>query len=528
MKHRLHTALAFVFTFVFHTSASASLDEQLFDAARNGDAETIVALQAAGANPNVRNNDGWTPLHLAAQNSHAQAIAALQAAGAKPNARSNDGWTPLHLAAQNGHAQGIAALQAAGAKPNVRSNDGWTPLHLAAQNGHAQGIAALQAAGADPNVRNNDGFTPLHSAASNGHIETIAALLSSRANPNSPSNNGQTPLHRAAQQGHAEAIVALLTADADPNARDNGGWTPLHDAASEGYTEAITALQAASAALNAQNSDGQTPLDLAVQQNHVDVISSLHAVPIPEEAIGIWTDSECGGGGDTYLFNSSRAMIVHSSEGNFALAVVPVEWAAGTVVVSQADGVVVLPTENLRQCSALPALSYVGFGEVIALFQAFDGIRALCNDDTPLSCATAVFSTVDISDDQRISEAELARVVRAGSVLLTYEILAAEQKKDPADDGLSSSFVPAEKLYSAVAITVFGGPIVIGNLVRSYDYDGDGFLSLEEIMQDRLPRDMAGIARSLASAGIAEAGTSMMRNAPNLMGTLEALLRGAF
>ena len=106
MRCRLLTALALVFAFAFHTAAGESLDEQLFAAAWNGHAETIAALHAAGANPNARSNDGFTPLYSAATNGHAEAIAALHAGGANPNAQINDGFTPLHSAASNGHGEG--------------------------------------------------------------------------------------------------------------------------------------------------------------------------------------------------------------------------------------------------------------------------------------------------------------------------------------------------------------------------------------------------------------------------------------
>ena len=495
MRHRLPVVLAFVLVVVCHTAAGASLNEQLFTAASDGNAEAIPALLAAGADLNARDNDGYVPLHSAAYSGHAGAIAALRAAGADPNARNNNGFTPLHGAAYYGHAEAIAALHAAGADPNTQSNTGITALHNAAHSGHVEAIAALHTAGADPNTGNNDGFTPLHSAAHNGQVE---------------------------------AIAALHVAGADPNTRSKGGFTALHLAAENGHNEAIAALHEAGAALNAENNDGHTALDLAVQQGHAKLLAALHAVSVPEEATGIWSASECGGGDDMHLVNASYALIVRSSEGKFALAIVPAEWAGGAVALTHMDGVTVLRTASLKRCRALPALAYVGFGEVITLFQAYDGIRALCEADAPLSCASAVFAMLDISEDGHLSEAELARVVRASSVLLTYAILAEERRTKPAEDGWPPHFVPAEKLFGTMAVTVFGAPFLIGNLVRSYDYDGDGFLSLEEILQDRLSDDMAGIAENLAEAGIAEAGTTMMRNVPNLIGTLEALLRGAF
>ena len=51
------------------------------------------------------------------------------AAGADPDARAKNGWTPLHGAAVFGTPEIVAALLDAGADPNARDERGWTPLH---------------------------------------------------------------------------------------------------------------------------------------------------------------------------------------------------------------------------------------------------------------------------------------------------------------------------------------------------------------------------------------------------------------
>ena len=71
---------------------------------------------------------------------------------------------------------------------------------------------------------------------------------------------------------------------------------------------------------------------------------------------------------------------------------------------------------------------------------------------------------------------------------------------------------------------MLAGSFVIGNLVRSYDYDGDGFLSLEELMQDRLPDALVGIVGGLASAGALSTLDGALRALPGLMGTFTRLL----
>ena len=74
-------------------------------------------LLSKGANPNVKDNRGRTPLHHAAFYGYAENVQVLLAAGADPNARDNEGWTPLN-AANSGRndRRVIKMLRAAGGK----------------------------------------------------------------------------------------------------------------------------------------------------------------------------------------------------------------------------------------------------------------------------------------------------------------------------------------------------------------------------------------------------------------------------
>ena len=99
--------------------------------------------------------------------------------GADPNARDNDGWTPLHFAAHfTASPAVIVALLGAGADPNARNDDGWTPLHRAALNNTNPDITAvLLRAGADPTAKTRVAdMTPISIANSTGKL-VIAAML---------------------------------------------------------------------------------------------------------------------------------------------------------------------------------------------------------------------------------------------------------------------------------------------------------------------------------------------------------------
>ena len=77
--------------------------------------ETVVQCLRWGADPNMRDEGGQTPLHEAAGNDDALAtVTALIDAGADPNARDDTGSTPLRLAEDNGNPAVLAAFIDAG------------------------------------------------------------------------------------------------------------------------------------------------------------------------------------------------------------------------------------------------------------------------------------------------------------------------------------------------------------------------------------------------------------------------------
>ena len=55
------------------------------------------------ASTNIKDNNGFTPLHIAAQNGHLQVVEFLLEKQAYVDEKDYNGSTPLHTAAENGH-----------------------------------------------------------------------------------------------------------------------------------------------------------------------------------------------------------------------------------------------------------------------------------------------------------------------------------------------------------------------------------------------------------------------------------------
>lgn len=66
--------------------------------------ETLQAFMAKGADPNVSNINGQTPLMFAAYRNRFELVKALLSAGADPKAAAKDGRTALSIARERGHA----------------------------------------------------------------------------------------------------------------------------------------------------------------------------------------------------------------------------------------------------------------------------------------------------------------------------------------------------------------------------------------------------------------------------------------
>ena len=113
-------------------------EELLLDATQRANCTLILQALQAGANPNVRDPKGRTPLHFMAGVGLAPAVVLLIHFGAQVNVRDADNLTPLHMAAGYSNAQTARVLIVGGADPTLVGDNQGTPLEVVCNLGDYQ------------------------------------------------------------------------------------------------------------------------------------------------------------------------------------------------------------------------------------------------------------------------------------------------------------------------------------------------------------------------------------------------------
>ena len=163
---------------------SREYNNTLRSATEKGEAHLITLLLSAGADVNVADDFGRTPLSEAVKNDDTKCLKLLlDAPGIEVNKTDKYGDTPLYWAAYKGHTKCVRLLLAApGIDINKASSNGWTPLHCAAINGHTECVRLLLAApGIDINKTSSNGTTPLCWAEKNNHTECARLIRAAGA-----------------------------------------------------------------------------------------------------------------------------------------------------------------------------------------------------------------------------------------------------------------------------------------------------------------------------------------------------------
>lgn len=275
------------------------------------DQETLKVLIKRGAQIDVCDYLGKSPLLRACEASRVDLVEALLDLGVSPNPHDlRCAHFPLQTAIRRNDAEIVKRLLRRGAAldvkcPAVRTYK--SALCVACEVNSPEIIRLILNAGGDPNSRGHNSYTPtlmayqlnpkwlplfleagagaqkpkrwvltdvLSCAVAKNDIVSIGLLidkypdLMNRTHP-----LWSKPLLQAAKQGRAQVLELLLASGCNVDSRGEGGQTALLAATEEGLGTCVERLIDHGADVNKANFEGMTPLIVACMENHEDMVN---------------------------------------------------------------------------------------------------------------------------------------------------------------------------------------------------------------------------------------------------------------
>ena len=204
------------------------LNKKLFEAVDNENITEIKSLLNQGANVNVREKDGQTPLHYAAYLNNINIAKLLIDSGADVNVQDKDGWAPLRWATHNGHPEIAKLLIEYEADVNARDNFATSSLHYAVKKGYYDIAKLLIENGADPFIKDTFGETPLDYCKNEEMHKLLENYMNIYKQRNkTPSIENNDLLYYAFDNNLIEVKKCVYRENYNINIQDDKGYTPL-------------------------------------------------------------------------------------------------------------------------------------------------------------------------------------------------------------------------------------------------------------------------------------------------------------
>ncbi|KAG0053855.1 hypothetical protein BGZ83_000329 [Gryganskiella cystojenkinii] len=169
------------------------------------DPKLIKELVVSGANPELDNYGGWTPLLKWALHNDTEAVQCLlETEQVDALMTDSRGYTPLHMACLRGNLEMVRLLEAHTAIDMQSVIDGSTPLQLACQSGSIAVIEFLLANGADPELRdwaNESAVDMTNDAAILDILDNAMLFWDSKSDDSGPRASGSAAKENAVSAG---------------------------------------------------------------------------------------------------------------------------------------------------------------------------------------------------------------------------------------------------------------------------------------------------------------------------------------
>lgn len=181
LRHALLPLLVPLLTLATPVAAQQQSQSYKFlDAVRKADGNAVIAILDTPGQTIINTRDistGEGALHIVAKRGDTTYLSYLLARGADPNVRDREGNTPMMLAVEAGQPEMIDILAKKKANANLGNKAGETPLMRAVQRRDLTLVRAVLAAGGDPDQTDYSGTSPRGFATTDGRSAAIAKVL---------------------------------------------------------------------------------------------------------------------------------------------------------------------------------------------------------------------------------------------------------------------------------------------------------------------------------------------------------------
>lgn len=296
-----------------HTNGGSALIE----ACTAGASKAITFLIESGANYNIVDNDGVTPLMAIAAQGDISGVNSVIGALKNDmsisqlkdhiNLFSFSGGSAVMFAAAGGHTEATKVLIGLGADINAVAQatpeyleklaimieegtvddndphvDGVTAIHVAAQGGHLECVNALIEAGAQVSIEDDEDRTALLLAVKGNFGDVAIALVKNGADANTPYVDDEGVSHNLLFDSlvveNNDFAALLIENGADIYSEDEHKVTTLLQASHRGMSDVVRALLSKSSKKEWVDSDSDeniTPLIAASSEGHDDIVRML-------------------------------------------------------------------------------------------------------------------------------------------------------------------------------------------------------------------------------------------------------------
>ena len=244
---------------------------RFFEAIRSGSSEAVVKLIRQGFDVDYAECAHTPPLIYAIMHERPGIVQTLLLYGANPNITDHRGETPLHTAVKLQTIETLHLLLRYGAEKTLKDHAGKSALDLAKEQDDSKVIQTIKNTPAMPVEE-----LSLTAAAKSGNLHAIVSASPTATGLLARDENDRSLLHLAVGGGNLKLVIYLLNKGLDVDSNDRYGNTPLCLAAQRhDRLEILSYLIERHATLDHKNKAGSSALTLAMHSGNPDAVNIL-------------------------------------------------------------------------------------------------------------------------------------------------------------------------------------------------------------------------------------------------------------